>query len=138
MAPRKAPAKAPAKRPAKKAAVTVPTVAERKKELADRLLGDVERLRGQMFSPVTETRAMVVSDGMTGSHVELVDIERDEPTFAEKKLLAQTIAIVLDKALELGGNAATNEGGVIDELAKKRETRRGAAAKAPAAASRRR
>lgn len=132
-----APRKAPAKRPAKKAAPSVPTLAERKKALADNLLADVERLRGQMFAPVVEQKAMVVSDGaMDGSHIEVVEIERDEPTFAEKKLLASTIAIVLDKALELGGNAATNEGGVIDELAKKRESRRSAAAKAPAAARR--
>lgn len=116
-----------------------PTPAERKQALADGLLDDAVRLRGQMFAPTIEKKAVKLAGGEhSADQVEIVEIERDEPTFTEKKLLAQTISIVLDKALELGGNAATGEGGVLDEVSKARAARRESAAAAAAAASGRR
>jgi hypothetical protein len=108
-----------------------PTFAEKKKALAADLLVDAAVLRTQLFAPCVEVKAMVVSDGGSkdfneGSHVEIVNLERTEPTFAEKKYLAGAIAILVDKALELQGNA-TAEGTVVDELKAQRDKRRGTA-----------
>lgn len=109
-------------------AVSERTVAERKAQLAVDLLGDVERLRLQMFAPTTERRAMVVSDGEgLGSHVELVDIEREQPTFAEQKTLVTTIAVAVDKLVELDAGSEEEPADGIDELAERRAADRGAA-----------
>lgn len=108
-----------------------PTVAAVKAGLGEGLLADAARLRGQMFAPTVERKAMVTGQGEGYSSVEVVDIDRDEPTFAEKKAIAQTITILTDKAVELlGADDDVAEGGILHDLGAEREARRGAAAQA--------
>jgi hypothetical protein len=92
------------------------SVAERKARLVANLLGDVERLRGQLFAPTVEKKALTVSDGhLNGAHVEIVDVAYDEPTFPDKRALMTTIAIAVDKILLLSGEA-TQRTETIDRM----------------------
>lgn len=107
------------------------TFEERRVELAHGLLDDVARLRAQLFAPVVQRQAMTVSDGKDlGSHVEIVDIRLDEPTFSEKKALLTSIGIAVDKVQLLSGAATQRTehtipadevvAGLRDELAERR------------------
>jgi len=103
------------------------SLADRKTAMSEQLLASADRLHGQLFAPTVQRKAVKVSDGpMMGDRVEIVNIELDEPTFSDKRTIASTIHILVDKALELAGNTATNKGGVLDELAAAREKRRAA------------
>lgn len=112
--------------------------ATKKIELGQGLLLDALELREQMFAASIEQRAMVVSDGPTGSHVEIVEIFRSQPTFQEKKTIAQAITILATKAVELMGDEATQGGGVLHDLGAERAARRSAAAETAAAPGERR
>lgn len=92
------------------------SIRARREALADALLDDLERLRGQLFSPSVEHKALVVSDGKdAGSHVEKVEIELAEPTFAAKRLIVASIAQGIDKVLELVGQGAQPDADDDDE-----------------------
>lgn len=78
------------------------TLAERRAKLALALMGDIERLRLQLFAPALERKAMA-----SGKEIEVVDIHHDEPTFSDKKALMTTIAIAVDKVLLLSGEATS-------------------------------
>ena len=111
------------------------TLAEKKKTLSDELFDSAIRLHRQMFTPTVERKAIKISGGhLEGDRVEIVDVYLEEPTFKDKQSIAKTVHLLVDKSLELSGNSATGEGGVIDELAKHREARRIAAAAVAAAA----
>jgi hypothetical protein len=98
---------------------------QRRIELGRGLLDDAEQLRAQLFAPCVERRAIPVSDGPAiGGHVEIVDVERDRPTFADQKVIAQTIALVLDTSAELLAEEATAGGGVLHDLGAERAARR--------------
>jgi hypothetical protein len=88
---------------------------ERKIEIAAMLTEGIERLYGQIFSPHVLKEAKVVS-GPTGqgSDVEIVEIHMDEPSPADKQRLATTLAILIDKASLLSGEATsrTETGGI--------------------------
>lgn len=80
--------------------------AERKVELAHRLVGDLERLRQQLFAPCVERRVVSLYRGPAeGSTIEIVDVHRDQPTFAEQKAIMTTFAIGVDKVLLMLGEA---------------------------------
>lgn len=82
------------------------SVVDRKARLASDLLDDAQALRAQLFAPAVERKAMVVSHGKDiGSSVEVVDIERDQPTFAEQTRIMTSIAIAIDKVQILTGEA---------------------------------
>ena len=84
----------------------IATVAARKAQLATDLLDDAQRLRAQLFAPAIERKAMAVSDGRDMcSHVEIVDIRRSKPTFAEQTRIVTSIAIAVDKVQVLTGEA---------------------------------
>ena len=69
-------------------------------------MDDADRLRRQLFAPCVEKRAMTVSDGQAvGSHVEVVEIERDQPTFAEQAKIMVSLGIAADKLQLLTGQA---------------------------------
>ncbi len=76
---------------------------KRQRRLADNLLGDCERLRLQLFAPSVEVKSHVVSDGPAGSHVEIVELHRSEPTFAGKRLIVAAIAEAVGKIQVLAG-----------------------------------
>lgn len=79
---------------------------ERRTALAHGLLDDIARLRAELFSDCTERKALVVSDGKdAGSHVEIVDIDRTRPTFAEQARIMTAIGIAVDKTQLLSGAA---------------------------------
>ena len=78
----------------------------RRARLASSLMDDADRLRRQLFAPCVEKRAMTVSDGqLRGSHVEVVEIERDQPTFAEQAKIMVSLGIAVDKLQLLTGQA---------------------------------
>lgn len=77
------------------------TLAQRRAKLAEDLMGDIERLRLQLFAPCLERKAMSAA----GVGIEVVDIHHAQPTFGDKKALMTTIAIAIDKVLLLSGEA---------------------------------
>lgn len=78
--------------------------AEQRTNLAAGLMADAQRLRLQLFAPCVEKRAMVVG-GKEFSSVEIAEIERDQPTFAEQTKIMTSIAIAVDKIQLLTGEA---------------------------------
>lgn len=88
--------------------VVADDLAERRKAMADALFADLDRLRLQMFAPCVEAKALSVSDGKdAGSHVEIVEIPLDEPTFAAKRLIVAALGEGIDKVLQLAGSDAS-------------------------------
>lgn len=81
------------------------SIADMKAQLARDLLHDVQRLRAQLFAPCVERKAMVVGDARSGSHVEIVDVDRDQPTFGDQKQIITAVAIGIDKVQILTGEA---------------------------------
>lgn len=81
------------------------TFEERRTSLAHGLLDDIARLRAELFAPCVERKPLVVSDGPLGSHVEVVDVERTQPTFAEQARIMTSIGIAVDKTQLLSGAA---------------------------------
>ena len=87
-------------------AARVATIAERKAVLAEELVGDIERLRRQLFAPTVERKALVVSDGHNqGSHAEVVDVKLTQPTFPDQRQIMTSVAIAIDKVQILTGEA---------------------------------
>lgn len=75
------------------------SVAQRKLDLARNLLGDIERLRGQLFARCVAHHWD--KDGGFHEH------ELGEPTFGDKKALATSLAILVDKVQLLTGEATS-------------------------------
>jgi len=82
------------------------TYAMRKLAIADELLGDVERLRGQMFSPAK------VGHWDEGEYHQA---EIPEPSFEDKRAISQTVGKYIDKAQDLveGRRANPAEAGPV-------------------------
>lgn len=81
-------------------------IAERKAKLAEDLLGDIERLRKQLWAPTVECKPMVVSDGKDmGSHIEIAEVHLTQPTFRDQKTIVEAVALGLDKVQLLTGAA---------------------------------
>lgn len=81
-------------------------MAARRLRLAEALMGDIERLRRSLWQPCTERKALVVSGGMREPGVvEIVDIDRDQPSFGEQKTIMTALAIAVDKVQLLTGEA---------------------------------
>ncbi len=101
--------------------------------LAEKVIIDADRLRAQMWQPTLRREAHTVSDGKdAGSHVEIVDIELPEPTFADKKAIMTSVAIAVDKTEVLMGRADPRGSAISsplpskylrDQLAQRRERR---------------
>ena len=90
----------------KTARATMASLEQRRTKLASDLMDDADRLRRQLFAPCVERKAVTVSDGhMTGSHVEIVDIDRTQPTFAEQAKIMVSLGIAVDKLQLLTGQA---------------------------------
>lgn len=75
------------------------TLEQRRQKLASNLLGDIERLRGQLFEPAES----IHWDKDGGFHRARIS----EPTFSDKKALATSLAILVDKVLLLTGQATS-------------------------------
>lgn len=93
---------------------------QRRLDLALGLFDDIARLRSQLFAPCTLRKPMAVSDGReVGSHIEIVDVELDQPTFSEQTRIMTSIGIAVDKAQLLTGQATarieTSGGASIDD-----------------------
>lgn len=117
------------------------SVVERKAKLADGLLSDIERLRTQLFDRTVRKEVVTVSDGRNeGSHVEVVEVELDQPTFADKRAIMWSIGVAFDKVQILTGDvtgrtellgvvgaagrdALAARAAELDELAQKRAER---------------
>lgn len=107
--------------PAVPAVSVVPSIAGRGRMFASELFGDLERLREQLFAPVVRREVRVVA-GSKGdpNEVRIVDVDLNEPTFADKKVIVQTIALGLEQVLSLaretGDSPETNVGRVVTFL----------------------
>lgn len=100
----------PEERDVNTTAVTAATrrkFAERKAAIADQLADGVLRLYGQMFSPhvLKEAKLRGVGDGV--QLLEIIEIPMSEPSPADKKHLATALAILVDKASLLVGDATS-------------------------------
>lgn len=124
--------KAAARKPAtSKRPATKPAPAVTRTGLADALLADADRLRLQLFAPVVVRKPMTVSDGDAhGSHIEIIDVELEEPTFSDKKLIVQAIGIAVDKLTRLDPVVGEEEAApdAIDQVAQQRQKRRSSTA----------
>lgn len=87
---------------------SVLTMAQRRAELAAGLMDDIDRLRGQLFAPCVERKAVVLNQGgFQGQAVEVVDVQREQPTFGDQKAIMTSLAIAVDKVLLLTGEATS-------------------------------
>lgn len=107
--------------PALPAVSVDPSIAGRARTFAVELFGDLEKLREQLFAPVVRREAKVVAGGKgEPNDVRIVDVELNEPTFADKKVIVQTIALGLEQVMQLaretGDSPETNVGRVVTFL----------------------
>lgn len=104
---------------------------ERRVTLAHALLDDVTRLRAELFAPVVKRQVVTLSGGKEGqATADIVDVELDQPTFADQKAIMTSIAIAVDKVQILSGGATQRTEtidaspehvtGLVDELAERR------------------
>lgn len=99
--------------------------AARAREFAVALFADLEQLRGQLFAPVVRREAKVVAGGKDqANEVQIVDIELNEPTFGDKRVIIEAISVGAKVVTALisatDGKTATTE---LDELRRRREQR---------------
>lgn len=99
--------------------------AARAREFAVALFADLEQLRGQLFAPVVRREAKVVAGGKDQpNEVQIVDIELNEPTFADKRVIVEAIAVGAKVVTTLisatDGKTVTTE---LDEIKAQREKR---------------
>lgn len=106
----------------------------RRIDLAVGLMDDVHRLRDQLFAPCVERKAMIVSHGAeVGSGVEIVDIDRDQPTFRDQQTILTAVAIGIDKIQVLTGQpSAITETRSVDAVTAELERLSAALAEVPA------
>lgn len=113
------------------------SLADRKARLAADLLGDAEKLRLQLFHPTVRKEVKVTGLGEGVTEAEVVEVELDEPTFADKKLIVGSIAGIVDQLATLEAGAPAEKGGESEfERAKREREERRAAAKDGAASGR--
>ena len=89
------------------------------------LFADLEHLRSQLFAPVVRREAKVVAGGKDApNEVQIVDIELNEPTFVDKRVIVEAIAVGAKVVTTLisatDGKTATTE---LDEIKAQREKR---------------
>ena len=111
----------------------------RLQQLTDELIASVHTLVGQMFEPHVLKEVKVVPGPQgTGSDVEVVEVELDQPTPRDKQALASAAAQLIDRVQLLTGKAtgrtevgpimdrATAESrlkGIRDELSERRDAK---------------
>lgn len=78
---------------------------EQKQRLAMRMVGKVDTLLDQMFGEhlITDIKALGVGGG--AQEVKIIQVRLPEPSPTDKKNLATTLGILMDKALLLSGDA---------------------------------
>lgn len=81
--------------------------AQRKVEMADRMASKVDVLLDQMFGQHVVKEIKLVGMGGGIQEVKLVEVQLNEPSPADKKHLATTMAILVDKASLLMGDATS-------------------------------
>jgi transposase-like protein len=82
------------------------TRAQKRDRLVDDLLDDVQWYRQLMRSPTLERKVVTLSGGKdSGAMAEIVDVERDLPTFGDMKNLMWMIGVSIDKVQLLSGEA---------------------------------
>lgn len=82
------------------------TLEQRKATLASDLMGDIERLRAQLFAPCTERKVVTLAGGAAmPSTWDIVDVELDQPSFTDQRACMTSIAIAVDKVQILTGAA---------------------------------
>lgn len=82
------------------------------------LLEDARRLRAQLWQPVVEKKAVVVSGGQgMGSSIEIAEVDLDEPTFADKQRIITAVAIAIDKSVAIERHDDTGDEDLSDVAA---------------------
>lgn len=88
------------------------TAEQKRLELADGLLDDVQRLRRRLFEPMDYVHVKVLSTGQgLPQEVERVHVEVDQPVPADQLRLAQSIVALIEKAQLLTGEATSRDDG---------------------------
>lgn len=80
---------------------------DRKRDLAAMCAEGAERIYGQLFAEHVVKEVKVIGMGGGVQELRMVEIPLKEPTPAEKKALATTLAILVDKAALLSGDATS-------------------------------
>lgn len=92
---------------------------QRRLDLALGLFDDIAALRSQLFAPCVVRKPMSVGIERGVTEIEIIDIELDQPTFAEQTKIMTSVGIAVDKAQLLTGQATsrieTTGGASIDD-----------------------
>jgi transposase-like protein len=86
-------------------AINVADTAARREQLASALIEDADRLRQQLFAPCVDQVVKTENRGVGISRAVIVEVQRDQPTFADQRHIVASITGLLDKALVMLGEA---------------------------------
>jgi transposase-like protein len=88
-----------------KTAHAIAANADRKTTLAHQLIEDADRLRQQLFAPCVDQVVKTENRGVGISRAVIVEVHREQPTFADQRHIVASITGLLDKALVMLGEA---------------------------------
>jgi hypothetical protein len=86
--------------------------------LAARMVAEGHAQMDLLHKPCVERKALVVSDGaQIGSHVEIVDVQLDQPSFADRQRIFTMAAISVDKSIAVARHdQAKDDAGAVSLL----------------------
>lgn len=110
------------------------TMAAKKQAFAEALMGDLKKLRAQLFAPCVEQKVVTLAGGHGQSATwDIVEVHRDKPTFADQVKILTSIGIAVDKVqiltgeatdrIDITGDVRTRATELADELAQRRATK---------------
>ncbi len=110
---------------------SVATMEARKLAFADGLMADLKKLRAQLFAPCVEQKVVTLSGGQGSPATwDIVEVERDKPTFADQVKILTSIGIAVDKVqiltgaatdrIDITGDVRSRAAELADELAARR------------------
>lgn len=111
--------------------VAAATMATKKRDFADGLMSDLKKLRAQLFAPCVEQKVVTLSGAQGQSATwDIVEVERDKPTFADQVKILTSIGIAVDKVqiltgeatdrIDITGDVRSRAAELADELAQRR------------------
>lgn len=88
-------------------------LAKRRADLMAALVEDAHKLRRQLWEPCVEKKVVTLSGGMHGvSTWEVVEVEHEQPPFADQQRILTSVGIATDKALAIDKHDNRNDEGL--------------------------
>ena len=106
----------------------------KKRAFAEALMGDLKKLRSQLFAPCVEDKVVTLAGAHGQSATwDIVEVHRDKPTFADQVKILTSIGIAVDKVqiltgeatdrIDITGDVRARATELADELAQRRATK---------------